>query len=82
MHHVLTYSELVALVSGKVDKEAMANSNASARARSCSAAPAGARSDFADVRISGSAVTRRFQIDAIRLQLKLGRRPQSARLIS
>ena len=46
MHHVLTYSELVALVSGKVDKEAMANSNASARARSCSAAPAGARSDL------------------------------------
>jgi hypothetical protein len=37
---------------------------------------------LADVRISGSAVTRRFQIDGIRLQLKLGRRPQGGRLIS
>jgi hypothetical protein len=43
---VLTYSELVALENGKVDKEAMGNSNASARVRSCSAAPAGARSDL------------------------------------
>jgi hypothetical protein len=43
---VLTYSELVALENGKVDKEAMGNSNASARVRSCSASPAGARSDL------------------------------------
>jgi hypothetical protein len=37
---------------------------------------------LANVPISGSAVTRRFQIEGIRLQLKLGRRPQGARLIS
>jgi hypothetical protein len=36
----------------------------------------------AEARMSGGAVTRRFQIDGIRLQLKLGRRPQGARLIS
>jgi hypothetical protein len=43
---VLTYSELVALENGKVDKEAMGNSNASAGVRSWSAAPAGARFDL------------------------------------
>ena len=55
---------------------------ASARAWSCSAAHARARSDLQTFEISASAVTRRFQIGGIRLQLKLGRRPQGARLIS
>jgi hypothetical protein len=43
---VLTHSELVALEKAKVDKEAMANSNASALARACSAARSDARSNL------------------------------------